>query len=97
MTCVVCRKTSRAIYYCRRSDCPARVYTCGVDLPQPDVSVSTDDATGKTTVVVSRPNAGGNPVGKAYEAEGSGMNEKIKNVVEKIVNDPYTAEWIPRK
>lgn len=96
MACVVCGKNPRSILYCRRTDCPARAYTSGMDLPRPDVSVTTD-ANGKTEVTVSRPNGEGNPIGRKYEAEGPGMNEKIKNVVEKIVNDAYTAEWIPRK
>ena len=62
-----------------------------VDLPRPDVNVThTDD--GKSHVVVSREGKG-----RTYVVEGVNPDEKVKGVVEKILNDPYTIEWLPNK
>lgn len=85
--CSVCGKGQRAVLYCRRTDC--RGFASKVDLPRPDVSVNTD-TDGKTNVTIKRENSE-----RSYVAEGPGMSEKITDVVKKIINDPYTAEWLP--
>jgi hypothetical protein len=96
MTCTLCNKNDRAIFYCRRGDCPSIVGT-RVDLPRPEVEVLTNGE-GKTHVVVSRRGSEGSaPLGRSYEVSGTSPNEKIKDAVEKILGDTYSAEWIPRR
>lgn len=61
-----------------------------IKIPQPDVGINnTED--GKSYVVISRDGKA-----KSYEVEGIEPNEKIKKVVEKIINDPNTYEWLPK-
>ena len=62
-----------------------------VDLPRPYVEVATDDVSGKSHVVISREGKG-----RIYEIEGNTEGEKIKNVVEKVINDSYIFEWLPK-
>lgn len=57
-------------------------------LPRPTVEV-TDTADGKTHVVISRDGKA-----KTYEVEGS-VKGMVKDAVEKVISDPYTAEWLP--
>ena len=59
-------------------------------LPRPNVEVAVDEITGKSHVVISREGKG-----RIYEVEGNSEKEKIKGVVEKVINDRYTGEWLP--
>jgi len=57
-------------------------------LPRPDVNVTkTNDG---DFVVISRDGRG-----KSYKIEGISTSEQIKGVVEKVINDKYTGEWLP--
>ncbi len=58
-------------------------------LPRPNVEIVTEN--NKDYIVISREEKG-----KKYEIEGYSENSKIKNVVEKIINDPYTGEWVEK-
>lgn len=60
------------------------------DTPRPDVAVTTTED-GKTHVVISREGKG-----RSYDVEGATPNEKIKNGIEKVIGDAYSAEWLPR-
>jgi hypothetical protein len=62
-----------------------------VDLPRPTVDVVSSPATGRTQVTISRDGRG-----RIYEVRGVG-DEKLKDVVEQILNDPYTAEFLPKE
>jgi hypothetical protein len=62
------------------------------DLPRPDVTVTHNEDDGKSHVVISRDGKG-----KSYEITGTSPDDKIKGVVEKIIQDPHTLEWIPRR
>lgn len=64
------------------------------DLPPPDVRVTTDgDASGASIdVMISRSQRG-----KTYKGTGPTIGEAAKEVIGKILADPYSAEWIPRK
>lgn len=65
------------------------------DLPRPKIEVnSKEDLTGHTVdVVISRDNKA-----KSYSGGGAGVsrNDATRDVVEKILNDPHSAEWIPK-
>jgi hypothetical protein len=65
-----------------------------VTLPRPDVGVTTsdksDDGKQKISVVISRDNKA-----KTYEAENYTTAKSVQEVVEKIINDPLTREWLP--
>jgi hypothetical protein len=58
-------------------------------LPRPDVNVTTHES-GSTDVVISRDGKG-----KSYRSEKTEKNEIVKDLVEKVVNDRYTGEWLP--
>lgn len=95
MTCPACHKSDRALYYCHRGDCP-RFPGSRVEIPPPEVEVTTNDE-GKTHVVVSRTSSDGSPRGRSYEIGGATPNEKIQDAVRKVLADPYSAEWVPRR
>lgn len=65
-------------------------------LPRPTVNVTPTverDSTapaGSVDVVISRDGKA-----KSYQADGSSVTEVVKDAVEKILNDPHTAEWLP--
>ena len=61
-----------------------------MDLPRPDVTVVNNEINGESHVVISRDGKG-----KSYKIEGNTEGEKIKGVVEKVINDKYTGEWLP--
>ncbi len=64
------------------------------DLPRPDVTV-TEHHTGDSyslDVVISRD---GKP--RSYTGTGSSSHGATKDAVEKLLGDPYTAEWLPRR
>lgn len=65
-------------------------------LPPPTVEVVENSTTNERHVVVSRPNAGGNPVARTYPVIGTSEKDRLKDAVEKVLGDPYSAEWIPR-
>lgn len=59
-------------------------------LPRPDVAVNKSSQDG-TDVVISRDGKA-----KSYSSEKAhGSNEGVKEIVEKILNDGHTAEWLP--
>jgi hypothetical protein len=58
-------------------------------LPRPDVNVTTNQS-GGTDVVISR---GGKA--KSYQSEAPTRNEAVKELVEKIIGDRHTGEWLP--
>jgi hypothetical protein len=65
------------------------------DLPRPTVSadVKTEVEAGKpftADVTITRDNKA-----KSYTGGGSSASGAVKDVVEKILNDPYSAEWLP--
>ena len=94
MTCPACLKTDRAVWYCHRpaGECGLRrgyAPVAAIIIPRPDVTVThTDD--GKSHVVISRDGRG-----KSYEVNGTTPDEKVKDAVEKVLNDSYTGEWLP--
>lgn len=60
-------------------------------LPRPDVNVVEGEVSGTRTVdvVISRDGKA-----KSYRGEGTGT-APIKQIVEKMIGDPLTAEWLP--
>ena len=76
-------------------------------LPRPTVTVTPTkerdpDAPGEAVdVVISRSNGvrtdgtTRSPPTRSYVADGGGIAEVVKDAVEKILNDPFTAEFIP--
>jgi hypothetical protein len=58
-------------------------------LPRPDVSVSTSPESG-VDVVISRDGKA-----KSYKGDGAIREQVIKDVVEKIIGDRHTGEWLP--
>lgn len=91
-TCPTCKKTRRALLYCRKNDCGflASSSIAAVDLPRPQVDVVPNPDGSKEHVVIHRDGKA-----KSYEIEGSTTSEKIKNTVTKVINDRYTGEWLP--
>jgi hypothetical protein len=75
------------------------VMSAAVDLPPPDVNVTSSDAGGEyaVNVFISRRTADQTPIGRSYAGTGTSRDAAVKQVVEKIVADSYSAEWIPRK
>lgn len=65
-------------------------------LPRPNVEVSNTQGRdssapdGSVDVVISR-----NGKGKSYRSVGGNLQEVVKDVVEKIISDRYTGEWLP--
>ncbi len=68
------------------------------DLPRPDVQVThaterdPSAPPGSMDVVVSRDGKG-----KSYRVVGDTGQAIVKDAVEKVLSDPYSAEWIPEK
>ena len=60
-----------------------------MDLPRPNVEITTN-SDGESHIVISRDGKG-----KSYKIEGNNERDKIKDVVEKVINDKYTGEWLP--
>lgn len=58
-------------------------------LPRPVVTVITNQS-GGTDVVISR-----SGTAKSYRSEQPTRNETVKEIVEKIVGDRHTGEWLP--
>ena len=63
------------------------------DLPQPKVDVTSreTDSGHELDVMISRDNRG-----KSYTGKGT-RDEAVKQVIDKVLADPYTGEWVPRK
>lgn len=59
------------------------------DLPRPDVNVTTHES-GATDIVISREGKG-----KSYRSEKTEKNEIVKDLVEKVLGDGYSREWLP--
>lgn len=64
-----------------------------VKRPEVDVVTTADS---KQHVVISRGKDTASAKAKSFEIRGSTEREKIKNIVEDIINDPRTPEWLPR-
>ena len=62
-----------------------------MDLPRPKVSVS-HRADGKTDLVIER---GGKA--KSYHSDHAVAENVIRDLVEQILDDTHTAEWLPRR
>jgi len=62
------------------------------DLPRPDVTVNPRNDAGQTDVVISRDGKC-----RAFRSESASTENIIRDLVEQIIADPHTAEWIPRK
>jgi hypothetical protein len=60
------------------------------DLPDPVVNVTTED--GKTNVTISREGSG-----RRYDITSITESGKIAEAVRKVIQDPYTAEWLPKE
>lgn len=58
-------------------------------LPRPDVAVSTSPSSG-VDVVISRDGKA-----KSYKGDGATREAIVKDVVEKILGDRHTGEWLP--
>ena len=82
------------MHYCRRSDCGL---LAAVDLPKPDVSVSTTASGNQVDVMISRKAGDGTPLGRSYHGTGASPSDAIKDVIEKVLADPHTGEWITGK
>lgn len=64
------------------------------DLPRPDISVTNkpiDSTSHGVDVVISRDNKA-----HSYSGKGSDVNGAVKDVVEKILGDHRSAEYIPK-
>ena len=70
-----------------------------VDIPKPDVNVTSQgDASGhQVDVMISRKAGDGTPLGRSYKGTGASPSDAIKDVIEKVLADPYTGEWITGK
>lgn len=104
-TTTICTKGGQARVYCRRMTCLNRAdafaaWIAAVDLPQPNVDVTIADTlspdgqtvSGKQVdVVLSRDGKA-----RSYSSVGSGAAEAVKGVVEKILDDHHTAEYVKR-
>jgi len=63
------------------------------ELPRPDVDVThdkTDWGTERTKIEVTRDGKS-----KSYEANGITQGVATREAVKKLLDDPYTAEWLP--
>lgn len=58
-------------------------------LPRPDVSIA-NGPDGKERLVISRDDRS-----RSYPIDGANEGQRIRGVVEKIIADHNTAEWIP--
>ncbi len=71
------------------------------DLPRPDVNVTTrsTESSHEVDLIVSRKGSDGADLGKRYTGGGVGAtsSEAFKQTVEKLLDDPYTTEWLPSK
>ena len=77
---------------CRHGGCQGRypeIMAVRDSLPRPDVNVTTTED-GKEHLVISRDGKA-----KSYEIEGNSAADRVKNVVEKVIGDGHTAEWLP--
>ncbi len=82
-----CGKNARQKCYCHEPNCGNMASK--VDLPKPNVEIVTTESNEKH-VVISRDGKG-----KSYKInETYNEDNKIKDVVEKVINDPYTGEWL---
>ena len=90
-----CGKNARQQLYYHRSDCGT---LAAVDLSRPTVEVTpasdrdSSAPAGSVDVVVSRDGKG-----RSYRAEGGTSVELVKDAVKKVLNDPYSGEWIPKR
>lgn len=86
-----CGKNARQRLYCHNPECGRML---AVDLPRPEVSVTTrqTDSGNDVEVSISRDGKARN-----YTGGGAGVahNDAVKQAVEKIIADPHTAEWLP--
>lgn len=96
-TCPTCGKGHRAVLYCHSLACPGLAGTrrsAMPDLPRPTVDVTVTTRTDGGTdlnVVIHRD-------GKArtFTANQTGGGTgPVKEIVERIIADPHTGEWLP--
>jgi hypothetical protein len=64
------------------------------DLPRPDVTVTTgpDEVNHHVDVVISRDNKA-----RSYRGQGATEPERTKSVIDKILGDHHSAEFIPSR
>lgn len=90
-----CGKNVRQRLYCHRVDCASMA---AVDLPPPTVDVTPAkerDPSAKDTahdVVIHR----GEGACRSYRIDGGSPRDLLKNGIEKVINDHYSGEWIPK-
>lgn len=86
-----CGKSDRARIYCHRPDCGNLAAI--PDLPRPDVSVTsrqTEDARAVDVVIARDGKAKTYTGSHPYSPDGA-----FKEAVDKILSDPFSAEWLP--
>ena len=62
-----------------------------MDLPRPQVTVG-HDPNGKTDIVIARDGKA-----KSYHSDHVVADNIIRDLVEQILDDTHTAEWLPRR
>lgn len=105
-SCPTCHKGQRAVYYCRRGDCPAltsdRTFWHKHESVEPSAAISPPMPPPTVDVVVTNNN---NTVdvnitrdgkGRSYRGEGTNTGDAVKDAVKKILDDPYAAEYVRR-
>lgn len=98
----VCAKGGQARAYCRRTPCVNRAsefaaWVAAVDLPQPNVTVDVSNPPGSTATQVDvRVTRDGTGASRAFQGLGSTPQGAVKDVIEKILGDPGTAEYVKR-
>lgn len=61
------------------------------ELPRPDISVKDNpDRPGGIDLTISRDGKG-----KTYRIDGQGRGDVIQDTARKILDDPYSSEWLP--
>lgn len=90
-TTVFCAKGERAAAYCRRRG----IEMSSVTLPPPDVTVDVSNPPGSTATQVDvRVTRDGTGASRAFQGLGSTPQGAVKDVIEKILGDPGTAEYL---
>lgn len=96
-TTVFCVKGERAAAYCCRVPCIRRrgIEMSSVTLPPPDVTVDVSNPPGSTATQVDvRVTRDGTGASRAFQGLGSTPQGAVKDVIEKILGDPGTAEYL---
>lgn len=67
------------------------------DLPRPDVKVeqTKEQFTESVKVTISRPGSDGEARGRVHVGVGTTTADAVKSVVEKIIGDTHSIEWLP--